>query len=254
MPGHEIRNHFYNTKTLVELWMDFIDWDKRRKGEDGFLEKLLVGRKKIFESCLGDGCDAIHLLKKGFDVTSNEIDTLFTQKAEENAAKEGARLKITGYDWNELDGHFREGQFDAVLCMGNSLTYLFRREEQLKTLRNFRHMLRKGGLLLIDERNYQYILDDAQAILMGKFRYSGKYMYCGTRVHGMPVEIEDNKIVMEYEDTETKKRAYLVLYPFKRGEFLLLLKEAGFEKVTTYSDYRKGFDQNADFYQYAAYK
>ncbi len=254
MGKHEIKDHFYNTKALVEFWGDFIDWIKRREGEGDFLKNLLAGRKRIFESCLGDGCDTIHLLKEGFDVTSNEIDSLFADKAKENAEKEGITLKVTDFDWRQLDMHFSEGQFDAVLCLGNSLTYLFSEDDQLKTLRNFRFLLRKGGILVIDERNYQYFLDEAEKILAGDFRYSGKHMYCGTRVHGRPVEIEENKVVMEYEDSTTGKKAYLVLYPFKKGELMSLLKKAGYKKVVMYSDYREGYDKNADFYQYVAMK
>lgn len=256
MSKHEIKDHFYNTKVLAEMWGDFVDWNKRRTGENGFLVKTLCAYKckRIFESCLGDGCDAIHLTKEGFDVTSNEIDTLFAEKAKENAVKENISLKITGFDWRNLSKHFSRGHFDAVLCLGNSLTYLFSKEDHLRTLRNFRYILRKGGILIIDERNYQYFLDDADKILKGKFRYSGKYMYCGTRVSGHPVEIENNKVVMEYTDKKTGKKAYLVLYPFKRGELMKLIEGAGFSKVTQYSDFKKGFSKNADFFQYTAVK
>jgi len=51
------------SKTLVEMWTDFIDWKKRRLGEGGFIIKTLkhFGCKKIFDACLGDGSDSIHL-------------------------------------------------------------------------------------------------------------------------------------------------------------------------------------------------
>ncbi len=254
MGRHEIKDHFYNTQALVDLWGDFIDWEKRFLTMGGFLDELLSGRKKVFETCLGDGCDAIHLLKKGFDVTSNEVDSLFSKKARENADKHDVMLKVTGFDWREIDKHLFEGEFDVALCLGNSLTYLFRKEDQLKALRNFRHILNDGGILVVDERNYPYFLENAAKILKGDFRYSGKYMYCGTKVHGRPVEIEENKVVMEYEDGGTGKKAYLVLYPFRKGEMLSLLKEAGFSKITTYSDFKKGYEKNADFYQYVAEK
>jgi SAM-dependent methyltransferase len=254
MSKYEIKDHFYNTKTLVDFWGDFIDWTKRREGEGAFFDKILVGRKKIFESCLGDGCDAIHFMKKGFDVTSNEIDTLFSQKAKENAKKLGVKLHITKYDWREINQHLKKEKFDAVLCLGNSLTYLFSRDDQIKTLKNFHFLLKSGGILIIDERNYQYFLDNADRILEGDFRYSGKYMYCGTRVHGKPVEIEENKVVMEYEDLRTGKKAYLVLFPFRKGKLLSLLKEAGFKNVKSYSDFKQGYSESADFYQYVAEK
>jgi len=252
-----IHKENYNSKVLVEMWTDFINWDKRRLGEGGFLLNTLkkFHCQKIFDSCLGDGADSIYLLKNGFNVTSNDLDNLFIQKAKEFAKKHNVTLNITEYDWRELDKHFQEKSFDAVLCLGNSLTYLFDKKDQLKTLKNFLKIIKNNGILIIDERNYQYFLDKREEILrQGKFRYSGKYVYCGDKVHGKPIEISDDKVRMEYTDEKTGKVGHLVLYPFKRGELLNLLQEAGFTKIEQYSDYKKGFDKNADFYQYVCVK
>lgn len=84
----------------------------------------------------------------------------------------------------------------------------------------------------------------------GKFRYSGRYVYCGNVVQGKPVEISNDKVRMEYVDERTGNKWYLVLYPFKKGELLYLLKEAGFSKIKQYSDYKEEFNSDADFYQY----
>lgn len=245
----------YNSPALVDLWGDFIDWKKRRKGEDGFLVDALRkhGSGKILDASLGDGCDSIYLLQKGFDVTSNEIDSLFIEKALLNARKARVELTITNHDWRELVEHFPEETFDAVFLLGNSLTYLFSKRDRVRALTAFKQVLKKRGILLIDERNYQYILDNKEDILAGKFKYSGKFVYCGSKVHAEPVEIQRNKVVMKYEH-ENGKKGFLVLYPFKKGELQSLLRESGFKNITRYSDYRKGYDQHADFYQYIASK
>jgi len=135
------------------------------------------------------------------------------------------------------------------------LTYLFQKADRLKTLHNFRRILRSGGVLIIDERNYQYMLDKREEILKKqKFDYSGKFVYCGDKVHGAPIEISDKKVHMEYTDERTGKKGYLILYPFKRRELLNLLKEAGFTKIEQYSDYKKGLKNTADFNQYVCIK
>ena len=245
----------YNSPTLVDFWGEFIDWKKRRKGENGTLIRILKQNNcsKVLDASLGDGCDSIYLLKEGFEVTSNEIDSLFIEKALLNARKEKVELNVTNHDWRELDAKFPEGSFDAVILLGNSLTYLFSKKDQLKTLIAFRNILREGGVLLIDERNYDYIRSHEREIMHGKFRYSGKYVYCGSKVHAKPVEIQKNKVLMQYEH-ENGKTAFLALYPFKKGELKRLLKKAGFEKTTQYSDYKEGCEDNADFYQYEAVK
>lgn len=246
----------YNQKNLVEMFTDLINWQKRRDGENGFLLNTLKKFKcqKILDAASGDGADSVYLIKEGFEVTSNDIDELFLKKAKENANKEKIDLKTILCDWRDIDKQFKKETFDAVLCLGSSLVYLFKKEDQLKALKNFFSILKKGGILLIDERNYQYILDNRKQITKGKFRYSGKYVYCGNKVHGLPVEISEDKVKMEYTDERTGKKAYLVVYPFKRNELFMLLEKAGFSKIERFSDYKKDFNANADFYQYVCIK
>lgn len=246
----------YNSQNLVEIWREFIDWDKRRVGEDGFLTKNLRQNnvKKVFDSSLGDGCDSIYLLKEGFDVTSNEIDNVFLNKARQNALSEEIELNLTYLDWRNLDKELQEGSFDAVICLGNSLTYLFKEKDQLQALEQFKKILRKGGVLIVDGRNYQYILDNKDEILKGNFKYSGDYVYCGDKVHGTPIAIADKKVRIEYKHSETDKKGYLTLYPFKRGELKGLLERAGFSSIKQFSDYKEGENPEADFYQYICIK
>lgn len=106
-----------------------------------------------------------------------------------------------------------------MLCLGNSLTYLFNQKDQTKTLRNFLLILREGGILIIDKRNYQYILDKRDEILKGKFRYSGKFVYCGDKVHGKPIEISKDKVRMEYTDERTGKKAIWFYIPSRNMNF-----------------------------------
>jgi SAM-dependent methyltransferase len=246
----------YNSQNLISMWREFIDWEKRRRGEDNFLVNQFHKHnvRKVFDAALGDGCDSIYLLKQGFDVTSNEIDKIFLDKALENAKVENVKLKITSLDWRKLDEELEQSSFDAVICLGNSLTYLFTEKDQLETLRQFKRLLRNGGVLIIDERNYQYILDNREKISQGDFRYSGKYVYCGDKVHSKPIEISDSRVKMEYADERTGKKGYLILYPFKRGEMKNLLVKTGFASIEQFSDYKVGENYNADFYQYVCVK
>lgn len=245
-----------NQKLFAEMWGDYIDWEKRRKGENSWLVKQLkkYNCQKVFDSCLGEGCDSIYLIKEGFDVTSNDIDELIIQKALENAKKQNVQLKITNLDWRELTKEIPEESFDAVLCLGNSLTCLFGQKNQIIALKQFYTILKDGGILIVDERNYQYILDNRDKILKGDYRYSGKYIYCGKCIHSRPIEIEDNKIKYELYDERTKKKSFFIVYPFKRGELKKLLEESGFQKIEQYSDYQAGYNPKADFFMYVCQK
>lgn len=246
-----------NPETLVDFWGDFIEWGGRRRGEAGFLTRQLKKPHytRIFDSTLGDGCDTLYLLSKGYDVWANEIDPLFENKARENSQRLGIALgPITRRSWLHLDKEprLKPASFDAVLCLGNSLTYLFTRDEQLTALRQFRRLLRRGGKLIIDERNYQEWLDEKERILAQRLaRYSHRYVYIANEVQASPVFIDPHEVVIEYR-SRNGRWARLHLYPFKRGEMHRLLAEAGFNSIRQYSDYRPEYAPKADFYHYVA--
>lgn len=113
--------------TLAELWGDLIEWPKRLDKEGPFLSKYLSQYKchHIFDACLGDGVDSIFLLQNGFSVTSNEIDESFRNKAMKNALHYKVKLNLTKYDWRDLNNYIPREPFDAIICLGNSFTYLF---------------------------------------------------------------------------------------------------------------------------------
>ena len=246
----------YNSKELIRLWDQLVNWKQRMATEGKFLVHHLTkfNCKAVFDACTGTGVSSIHLAKNNFHVVSNEIDDEFAKKALINVEDHDAKVNLTQFDWRELSLYLRNNIFDAVLCLGNSITYLFEKEEQIKALKNFYEILRDNGVLIIDERNYQSILDNKNRILSGNFTYSGRYVYCGYDVHGRPIAIDDRKVIFQYENELTKKKAFLTMYPFKRGELFRLLTEAGFKKILVYSDYSEKFDPEADFYQYICIK
>lgn len=238
---------------LAEMWGDYIDWKKRRKAENGFLLNELhrYGCKKVFDTGLGDGCDSIYLLKNGFDVTSNEIDDAFLEKAMQNAAREGVTLNVARFDWRELHKKVSAASFDAALCNGNSLTVLPTKKERLSVLRSFRSILRPGGVLLLDMRNYDFLLVNKERLLAENYVFPKKVVYCGEKVDAKPIEITENLVLIKYSH-KNGKVGFLKVFPFSRVELKELLEKAGFKKIVVWSDYREVIDENAVFYQFLA--
>jgi SAM-dependent methyltransferase len=247
---------YKNSKLLVEMWGDYIRWEQRWKTVGKWLVKQLRRHncQKIFDSALGDGCDSIYLVKKGFDVISNDVEKLFIKKAIKNAKKYKVQLQITNLDWRELTQKIPKGTFDAVLCLGNSLTCLFEREDQIIALREFKKILKKNGILIIDERNYQLILDNRERFLKGEYSTTGKFLYCGKYVHSKPVLIREDLIKFEVFDLRSGKKAYFFVYPFKKGELQKLLFKANFRKIEKYSDYKYCDDPLASYYTYICHR
>ncbi len=239
---------------LAELWTDFVDWTGRLEKEGPFLLQHLHRRHDIFDACLGDGVDSVYLLQHGFSVVSNERDLAFQKKAIENGIKCGVHLHIVAYDWRNLHQYHPKCQFDAILCLGNSLTYLFNAKERESVIKNFLNLLKPGGMLIVDARNYSYILKNKEQIMQGTAPVTHqKTVYCGKNVIARPVIIENSLVVMQYHHKETNLGGYLSFYPFKEGELPALLQRH-FTSVKTYSDFQEGDDVNAGFFQYVCVK
>ena len=194
-------------------------------------------------------------MQNGFNVSSNEIDDAFREKAIENAKRAGFDINPTSVDWKQLTSVYEESSQDVIVCMGNSLTCVDGKENQLKAVEKFNKVLRKEGVLIIDERNYQKILDNRELALKGELHSSGKYLYTGTnKVKASFKAITDEYIIIEYAHLEADKKAYYLVHPFKKGELRKLFGEAGFSIIEQYSDYETGENPDADFYQYVCIK
>lgn len=143
----EYANSPENSRIRAEIWGDFVNWEGRRKGENGWLVNSLKehGVKEVLDVALGDGVDTIYLLQKGFNVSCNEFDDAFRAKAIENARKFGLEIKPTLVDWQRLSETYADASFDAIICFGSSLVCLFKRYSQIQALREFYSLLKPGG-------------------------------------------------------------------------------------------------------------
>lgn len=108
------------------------------------------------------------LVEEGFSVTSVDASDKmlkYALKERWNRRKEPAFDKwvIEEANWLTLDKDVLAGDgFDAVICLGNSFAHLpdFKgdQSDHRLALKNIASMVRPGGLLVIDHRNYDHIL------------------------------------------------------------------------------------------------
>ena len=79
-------------------------------------------------------------------------------KAFENAKNKGHIMRTIHADWRWLNRDVH-GKYDAIICLGNSFT-LFDENDRRKTLAEFYAALKHDGILILDQRNYDSILDN----------------------------------------------------------------------------------------------
>ncbi|WP_321356167.1 class I SAM-dependent methyltransferase [Pseudomonas extremaustralis] len=226
---------------FVERWDELIDWEKRKKGESGFFEQLLRahGVRSVIDVSTGSGFHAVQFKEAGFDVVASDGSSTMLTKARANFRQRGLEIESHYLDWLELDPTVL-GTFDAVVCLGSSLCHVFDVHERLTVLEKFRALLKPGGLLIVDQRNFF-------AIRAGKFKSSGNYYYCGTNASVSLGQVDEHlcEFIYSFDNAEQYR---LKVYPLLPGELKEEVLACGFSDHESYGDFQPDYDMmNCDF-------
>ncbi len=234
--------------SFVQKWDDLIDWDARASSEGDFFIRLLKERgvKRVLDVATGTGFHSIRLMRAGFDVTSADGSPEMLARAFENARRAGFIMQTIHADWRWLsrDIHYK---YDAVICLGNSLTHLFAEQDRRKALAEFYTALRHDGVLILDQRNYDGILDNG-------FTSKHVYYYCGDNVSAEPEYVDEGLARFRYTFPD-KEVFHLNMYPLRKEYTRRLMNEVGFQQVKTYGDFQETHKvEDPDFYVHVAEK
>jgi SAM-dependent methyltransferase len=248
----EVRDtdHYQNeyVQSFVEKWDDLIDWEARAKSEGQFFVQILKARdkSKVLDVATGTGFHSVQLMKSGFDVTSVDGNSEMLSKAFENGRARDVILQTVHADWRWLNKDVH-GKFDAIVCLGNSFTHLFDEGDRRRALAEFYAALKYDGILIIDQRNYDSILDEG-------FNSKHTYYYCGDQVTAEPEHVDDSLARFRYRFPDNSEY-HLNMFPLRKSYMRNLLLEAGFQKVKTYGDFQETYQENdPDFFIHIAEK
>jgi glycine/sarcosine N-methyltransferase len=138
----------------------FVNWQNRLSFELPFIIKQLkqINAKSVLDAATGTGMHAIALAQLGYKATGADISTGMVQKARTNAISAGVQVQFELAGFGNLADAFGKHSFDIVLCLGNSLPHLLSRPELDTALLDFAACLKPGGLLLIQNRNFDAVL------------------------------------------------------------------------------------------------
>ncbi|MEX2616526.1 MAG: class I SAM-dependent methyltransferase [Alphaproteobacteria bacterium] len=233
---------------FVEKWDELIDWDARAESEGSFFIDILKarGKHKVLDVATGTGFHSVQLLKAGFDVTSADGNAEMLGKAFENGRQRELLLQTVHADWRWLNKDIH-GKYDAIICLGNSFTHLFDEMDRRRALAEFYAALRWDGILIMDQRNYDSILNNG-------FSSKHKYYYCGDQVTAEPEHMDDGLARFCYSFPDGSKY-HLNMFPLRKAYLRGLITEVGFQKVKTYGDFQETYQEDdPDFFIHVAEK
>ncbi|WP_016909974.1 class I SAM-dependent methyltransferase [Streptomyces xiaopingdaonensis] len=204
------------------------------------------GVKSVLDVATGTGFHSVSLLEAGFETVSADGSADMLAVAFENGMKKEHILRVVHADWRWLNRDVH-GEYDAIVCLGNSFTHLFSEQDRRKALAEFYAMLKHDGILVLDQRNYDAMLDNG---------YSSKhsFYYCGEDVKVEPAYLDDGLCRMQY-DFNDGSTYYLNMYPLRKDYTRKLMSEVGFQHIETYGDFQDTYrEDEPDFYIHVAEK
>jgi SAM-dependent methyltransferase len=128
----------------------------------------LAPRARVLDCAAGTGPVAVGLALRGFDVVATDASGAMVERTRRLAAEHGADVRAEIRTWEQLAGAGWAAAFDAVLCVGNSLTHAAGRPARRAALRAMADVLRPGGLLAVTSRNWQLIRDRGSRLDVGE--------------------------------------------------------------------------------------
>ena len=135
----------------------FVNWEGRLSHELPFFVSLFEqhGVRRVLDAACGTGHHAIALAQEGYQVVGADLSAPMIEKAGENAAAHGVDVEFTVVGLGE---YAALGQtFDAAICLGNSLPHLLTEAAVEEALADLAAVLRPGGLLVIQNRNFDRV-------------------------------------------------------------------------------------------------
>jgi glycine/sarcosine N-methyltransferase len=222
---------FYDT--LAPDYDDMTGFQKRFVHERPFF-RLLVDRygiKNAIDAGSGSGFHSLLLANLGVQVTAIDVSPEMIRLLKGHAKEMGLTVRAIESSFLSLPSVVHK-KFDALFCMGNSLAHVLTRGELSDTLKSFAQVLKPGGILFMQNLNYDRILAHRESIQSVKeangVTYVRYYEYKAETIqfHILKLKRKNTDIHHELNSVE--------LRPIVEHELLELLSGAGFGDVKTF--------------------
>jgi glycine/sarcosine N-methyltransferase len=243
----------------------FVNWGTRLAYEMPFIERTLreADARRVLDVACGTGMHAIELAQRGYEVVGADLSAPMIELARENASAAGVETRFVVAGFGELAEKLAlskacpepcrrveglalspvegvSGPFDAVLCLGNSLPHVLRAGDLCDALADFAAVLRPGGLLLIQNRNFDAVLARRERFMGPEAHREGDHEWLFVRFYDFNPDgtITFNMVVLR-RDAEGKWLQQVEateLHPIIYSELIASLAVAGFTDIVCYGD------------------
>lgn len=142
-----------------------VDWAGRLEREWPFFAALFerVGARRVLDAGCGTGGHTVFFARQGLEVVGADPSAAMVRQALRRA--KGVReASFVRAGFGELRNAV-PGAFDAVVCLGNTLPHALDRAALFRAIADMAAVLRPGGLLIVQQLNYDRICAQRQRFL-----------------------------------------------------------------------------------------
>ena len=220
----------------------FVSWQGRLELEMPFItaqiESLGAGHSpmNILDAACGTGMHAIALALRGYQAAGADLSPGMIARAEANARTAGVQVDFRRVGFGELRHSFQH--FDVLLCLGNSLPHLLTPASLSGALQDFAACLRPGGMLLVQNRNFEAVLASRERWMSPETHRDGELEWLFLRFYDFEPDDLINFHVITLHRTGDSAWSQKVdstrLRPLSEAELVAALENADFTQVTRY--------------------
>jgi len=191
--------------------------------------------KYILDIGCATGELAFHLANAGAKITGIDLNEDLLQQAKSDKIYQNLHFQ-TG-NMLELLTDFQYGQFDVVLCFGNTLVHLQSIELIRQMLKGVFTILKPGGKFLIQILNYDYItkegISELPLIETENIRFIRKY---GFEENNPLIRFQTDLFLKKEEKTISNET---LLFELQSEVLVELLKNTGFKDIGLFSSFKQ---------------
>jgi SAM-dependent methyltransferase len=217
----------------------FVNWEGRLAHELPFFDRSFQeqGVQRVLDAACGTGRHAIALAQRGYRVMGTDLSAVMIERAEENSAATSAEVSFRVASLGKLATLGET--FDAALCLGNSLPHLLSPSAVAEALIDFATVLRPGGPLVIQNRNFDRVCAEQERFMSPQSYREGDREWIFVRFYDfheatitfnmMRMRRTEQGWVQDVQSTE--------LRPILHDDLAEALAEAGFGECVFHGSY-----------------
>lgn len=150
-----------------------------------FFESQLERGCSVLDCACGTGFHCFLLNENGYKVTGTDNDSGNISILTNECKRENFDIPLKTANWLSLTDTFKDEKFDAVLCLGSSITYFETWSEETKTLDEDSLINKLNSIL----QNFKYVLKESGKLIIGISRHYNMNNR-GTSINFVPKKID----------------------------------------------------------------